>query len=101
MSAIVTLSTFAVSIIAISFMGVLLNQNSGALLSAFTSNVLILSENATNKFEATRDKVSKFINSPDRKQVIFTKGTTEAVNLVAQSYVKNFQYLLLMICAVE
>lgn len=49
-----------------------------------------LSENATNKFEATRDKVSKLINSPDRKQIIFTKGTTESINLVAQSYVRNF-----------
>lgn len=49
-----------------------------------------LSENATTKFEATRDKVSQLINSPDRKQVIFTKGTTESINLVAQSYVRNF-----------
>lgn len=49
-----------------------------------------LSENATNKFEATRDKVSSLINSPDRKQIIFTKGTTESINLVAQSYVRNF-----------
>ena len=49
-----------------------------------------LSENATNKFEATRDKVTDLINSPDRKQVIFTKGTTEAVNIVAQSYARNF-----------
>lgn len=49
-----------------------------------------LSENATTKFESTRDKISSFINSPDRKQVIFTKGTTESVNLVAQSYVRNF-----------
>lgn len=49
-----------------------------------------LSENATNKFEATRDKIAGLINSPDRKQVIFTKGTTESVNLVAQSYARNF-----------
>jgi len=49
-----------------------------------------LSENATTKFESTRDKIAKLINSPDRKQVIFTKGTTESVNLVAQSYVRNF-----------
>ena len=49
-----------------------------------------LSENATNKFEITRDKVANLINSPDRKQIIFTKGTTESVNLVAQSYVRNF-----------
>lgn len=49
-----------------------------------------LSENATTKFESTRDKIAKLINSPDRKQIIFTKGTTEAVNLVAQSWVRNF-----------
>lgn len=49
-----------------------------------------LSENATNKFEATRDKVSALINSPDRKQVIFTKGTTDSINLVAHSYVRKF-----------
>jgi cysteine desulfurase/selenocysteine lyase len=49
-----------------------------------------LSENATAKFELTRDKISKLINSPDRKQVIFTKGTTESVNLVAQCYARNF-----------
>lgn len=49
-----------------------------------------LSENATTKFEATRDKVSKLINSPDRKQIIFTKGTTESINLVAHSYAGHF-----------
>jgi cysteine desulfurase/selenocysteine lyase len=49
-----------------------------------------LSENATTKFEATRDKIQKFINAPDRKLVIFTKGTTESVNLVASTYVRNF-----------
>lgn len=49
-----------------------------------------LSENATVKFESTRDKVAELINSPGREQIIFTKGTTEAVNLVAQSYVRRF-----------
>jgi cysteine desulfurase / selenocysteine lyase len=49
-----------------------------------------LSENATQKFEATRDKVKELINAPDRKLIIFTKGTTEAVNLVAQSYVRSY-----------
>lgn len=49
-----------------------------------------LSENATTKFEATRDKVATLINSPDRVQVIFTKGTTESANLVAQSYARHF-----------
>ena len=49
-----------------------------------------LSENATNKFEETRDKLASLINSPDRKQVIFTKGTTESVNIVAQCYARKF-----------
>lgn len=61
---------------------------------AETSNVhrglYWLSENATTKFEATRDKIATLINAPDRKQVLFTKGTTEAVNLVAFSYVRTF-----------
>jgi cysteine desulfurase/selenocysteine lyase len=49
-----------------------------------------LSENATFKYESTRDKISNLINSPDRTQVIFTKGTTESVNLVAHSYARHF-----------
>lgn len=49
-----------------------------------------LSENATRKFEESRDKVAKLINAPDRKQIIFTKGTTESINLVAQSYARTF-----------
>lgn len=49
-----------------------------------------LSENATNKFESTRDKIANLLNAPDRKQVIFTKGTTEAINLVAHSWAENF-----------
>lgn len=49
-----------------------------------------LSENATNKFEETRDKLKALINAPDRKQVIFTKGTTESVNIVAQCYARSF-----------
>lgn len=49
-----------------------------------------LSENATNKFEETRRKLKKLINAPDEKEVIITKGTTDAINLVASSYVKKF-----------
>jgi cysteine desulfurase/selenocysteine lyase len=49
-----------------------------------------LSENATTKFEETRQKVAQLINAPDKKQVIFTKGTTESVNLVAHSYARSF-----------
>jgi len=45
-----------------------------------------LSERATAAFEGAREKVRDFINASDIAEVIFTRGTTEAVNLVAQSY---------------
>ena len=41
-----------------------------------------LSENATTKFEATRDKIANFINASDRKEVLFTKGTKSSVRAV-------------------
>lgn len=45
-----------------------------------------LSHQATEAFEAARSKVQRFINAPTRESVIFTKGTTEAINLVAGSW---------------
>jgi cysteine desulfurase/selenocysteine lyase len=45
-----------------------------------------LSERATAAYDTVREKVAKFINAPSSRQVIFTKGTTEGINLVAQSY---------------
>jgi cysteine desulfurase / selenocysteine lyase len=45
-----------------------------------------LAEEATEAYEATRDAVAKFINAESREQVIFTKGTTEGINLVAQTW---------------
>ena len=45
-----------------------------------------LAEEATAAFEATRDTVKQFINAGSREQVIFTKGTTEGINLVAQTW---------------
>jgi cysteine desulfurase/selenocysteine lyase len=44
-----------------------------------------LSEVGTEKFENTRDKVQKLINANKREEIIFTKGTTDSINLVAQS----------------
>ena len=49
-----------------------------------------LSEVCTARFEETRDKIQKFINSPTREQVLFTKGTTDSINLVASSYAQTF-----------
>lgn len=45
-----------------------------------------LSDKATAKFEAARTQVAQFINSPDSAQVIWTRGTTEAINLVANTW---------------
>ena len=45
-----------------------------------------LSEISTERYEKTRTLISSFLNSPKREQIIFTKGTTESLNLVAMSY---------------
>jgi len=45
-----------------------------------------LSQKATDRCEAVRDKVKTFINAERSEEIIFTKGTTEAINLVAESY---------------
>src|SRR5688500_1058938 len=45
-----------------------------------------LAEEATAAFEATRDTVKQYINAPSREQIIFTTGTTEGINLVAQTW---------------
>jgi cysteine desulfurase/selenocysteine lyase len=45
-----------------------------------------LSQRATDAYEAAREKVRAFINAADTKEIVFVRGTTEAINLVAQSY---------------
>jgi len=45
-----------------------------------------LAEEATAAFEETRDAVQQFIHSPSREQIIFTRGTTEGINLVAYTW---------------
>ena len=45
-----------------------------------------LSNTATDRYEAARETVRRFLNAPSDEQVIFTRSTTEAINLVAQSY---------------
>jgi len=45
-----------------------------------------LAERSTEQFEAAREKVRKFINANSAKEIIFTKGATNSLNLVAQSY---------------
>jgi cysteine desulfurase/selenocysteine lyase len=45
-----------------------------------------LSQRATEAFEAARRKVQRFIHAAGSREIIFTRGTTEAINLVAQSF---------------
>ena len=45
-----------------------------------------LSQEATELFEGAREKVRRFINARSTKEIVFVRGTTEAVNLVAQSF---------------
>lgn len=47
--------------------------------------VFFLSQEATDLMEATRDKVARYINSGSREEVVFTRGTTEGLNLIASS----------------
>jgi cysteine desulfurase/selenocysteine lyase len=45
-----------------------------------------LSVAATTDYEGARDKIAKHINSRETREIVFVRGTTEAINLVAQSY---------------
>jgi cysteine desulfurase/selenocysteine lyase len=49
-----------------------------------------LSERATADYEAARGKLRDFINAPSDKEIVLVRGTTEAINLVAQSYGRTF-----------
>ncbi len=48
--------------------------------------VSTLSQEATDFYEAAREKVRKFIGAGSIKEIVWTRGTTEAINLVAQTY---------------
>ena len=47
-----------------------------------------LSQEATALYEGARDKLVRFVNARSRHEIIFVRGTTEAINLVAQSYAR-------------
>jgi len=48
--------------------------------------VYALAEEATEAYENTREKIAKFLNIQNREEIIFVRGTTEAINLVAYSW---------------
>ena len=47
-----------------------------------------LSQRATDAFEGARERIRLFLNARSTREIIFTRGTTEAINLVAQSYAR-------------
>jgi len=47
-----------------------------------------LSQEATDLFEGAREKLRRFVNARSTREVVFVRGTTEAINLVAQSYAR-------------
>ena len=49
-----------------------------------------LADRATRYYENTRETVQKFINAKESAEIIFTKGTTESINLVAQTFGRKF-----------
>jgi cysteine desulfurase/selenocysteine lyase len=68
-------------------------QVTGAMMEyfeKFNSNIhraaYHIAEEATVRYEATREKVREFINAASTKEIIYTRGTTEAINLVAYSW---------------
>lgn len=48
-----------------------------------------LAERATQAYEQAREKVRGFINAADTREIVFVRGTTEAINLVAQSWARD------------
>ncbi len=63
-----------------------LNQYYSTYNSNIHRGVHTLAEKATNAYEATRSSLQKFINSAEKEEIIFTKGTSESINLVAATY---------------
>lgn len=53
-------------------------------------SVYALSEEATEAYEGARETVRKFLNARSSREIIFTRNTTEALNLVASSFGRNF-----------
>ena len=49
-----------------------------------------LSQTLTDRYEGVREKIARFINAPSKDQVVITRNTTEAINLVAATYGRSF-----------
>ncbi len=72
---------------------VVINRMSNFYETEFSNvgrSVHSLAVKATNRFENARDKVKEYLNAKHREEIIFTKGATEAINLIASSYGEKF-----------
>lgn len=58
--------------------------------STVRRSIHLLSAKATQAYEGTRRSVAKLLNAPETRQIIFTKGTTEGINLVAHGFGRKF-----------
>ena len=71
------------------------SQRPEAVLQAMHSNVHrgahSLGDRATSAFESAREKVQKFLNAPSSRQIIWTRGATEAINLVANGLTEKLK----------
>jgi cysteine desulfurase/selenocysteine lyase len=50
--------------------------------------VHLLSQRATDAYEGARERIARFIHAAQAREIVYVRGTTEAINLVAQSYVR-------------
>jgi len=61
--------------------------------STYNSNIHrathLLSEKATKAYEGAREKIARFVNAAEAREIVYTRGCTEGINLVAQSYARN------------
>ena len=67
-----------------------LNNYYNQINSNIHRGIHTLAEKSTTAFEETRETVQRFINSESSEEVIFTKGTTESINLIAATYGRKF-----------
>lgn len=67
-----------------------INKHYSAEAANIHRGVHFLSENGTMKYEETREHIKNFIGAKHAHEVLFTKGTTESLNLVAHSYAAEF-----------
>lgn len=68
----------------------LINRMNGGINANVHRAMYHLADEATMLYEAARDRVKEFINAPDRTNIIFTSGTTAAINLVADCFCRRY-----------